>query len=418
MNPGRIPEEGHRKGAVSGSKSPGDVPDTYRTNPGRIHCPVLPSGSSPFIRGRPDESDGRTKSKDARTEPLSKTLPGIDFDAVALRFPLEEVAARFVELRKVGNELHGPCPFCNAGTDRFRVNRLGWCCRRCERKGKDSVSLYAAMFGIGMGAAAKALAGRELPTAAGRAPVPRVAPTVTKEAAPRYLSPDWQEKARRIVADALARGLSFNKNGGIDTGPCAKLFESYLASRGLSLNAALHYRLGYDPEVYDRAAETKRPALVLPHVTQDGTVTAVKFRFTDALAKSDKARRFSMLAGSSPALFGLHQIEPHRRLVVVEGELNAVAVASTPGLLRADVVSIGSESASPLALDQLRAIARGYDRAVLWLDDPDKLDRVCPALPGAARMKSPWGKDAADILTDPDFGGEALRALVLRNLES
>ena len=126
----------------------------------------------------------------------------------------------------------------------------------------------------------------------------------------------------------------------------------------------------------------KRPAILIPYLDIGNVVTAVKYRFIDKLARSDKTKRFAMLGGSMPYLFGLqHVLESDQTLLFVEGEMNAISVLQT--LPRGvSVVSAGSEGNGNAAL--LRTLARHYKRVFIWTDQPEKA-RIIPRANEPAR---------------------------------
>jgi hypothetical protein len=72
------------------------------------------------------------------------------FDNARKALKVEDLAARFVALKRHGRELRGDCPLCgqNAkkGASKFKVDpvRQTWFCFVCERRG-DVVDLYAAL---------------------------------------------------------------------------------------------------------------------------------------------------------------------------------------------------------------------------------------------------------------------------------
>ncbi len=75
------------------------------------------------------------------------------------------IAARNIALKRIGNELVGPCPhpYC-AGRDRFSVNRVKqcWNCRGCQRGG-DVIDLVRHLDGCDFRTAVETLTGNYLP---------------------------------------------------------------------------------------------------------------------------------------------------------------------------------------------------------------------------------------------------------------
>jgi CHC2 zinc finger len=70
-----------------------------------------------------------------------------------------ELERRGIKLKRVGNELIGPCPKCG-GVDRFAANlkKQVWNCRQCE-KGGDVIALVMHLDGSDLNRACETLAG-------------------------------------------------------------------------------------------------------------------------------------------------------------------------------------------------------------------------------------------------------------------
>jgi hypothetical protein len=137
----------------------------------------------------------------------------------------------------------------------------------------------------------------------------------------------------------------------------------------------------------------QRPAIVIPWLDVGNVVTAIKYRFIDDQAKSEKGKRFAMMTGSIPYLFGLQHVLPSdETLLFVEGELNAVSVLQT--LPRGvSVVSAGSDTNGNAAL--LRALATHYRRVFIWTDEPEK----------AKAVQEKMQRQDAQLLKSPVIGG-------------
>jgi hypothetical protein len=137
------------------------------------------------------------------------------------------------------------------------------------------------------------------------------------------------------------------------------------------------------------AVISKRPTIVIPWLDIGDVVTAVKYRFIEELASQNKGKRFSMMAGSMPYLFGLqHILSSDKTLLFVEGELNAISVLQT--LPRGvSVVSAGADTNGNAAL--IRTLASKYSRVIVWTDDPEKARTIRERMnrPEARLLKSP-----------------------------
>jgi hypothetical protein len=84
---------------------------------------------------------------------------------------------------------------------------------------------------------------------------------------------------------------------------------------------------GDPPGLFDPVDKSKRPALLIPWIDGVGTVFAIKYRYIDDVAESDKGRRFRQHVGSYPILYGLSTVTGgNRSLIAVEGEINAATI--------------------------------------------------------------------------------------------
>jgi len=163
--------------------------------------------------------------------------------------------------------------------------------------------------------------------------------------------------------------------------PLARAVRAYLSARSLSWATWQRALLGA-AEIYDPVAGTKRPAVAIPYCNKDCKVRAVKYRFCNG---NSKGLRYIAEKGSvqglyhlPEALFGAGDV-----LLIIEGELNLLSVAQiNPGL---DVVSPGSQSAGQAVIATLRALARRYQRVVIWFDEPKRAQEMANMLGGKAK---------------------------------
>jgi hypothetical protein len=265
-----------------------------------------------------------------------------------VNFDLAAYAGGFVNLRQRGRYFIGACPICG-GRDRFTIKRNKddvWICRKCTTDGKyhDAIDFVMRYHNVDFKEALRRM-GEPLPD---RKPenTPRPPVQVTP-------SPDWQAEAWRQI-DAASDALIAD-----ETSQAAQ----YLAGRGISKGAIYMNLLGC-AEVYGR------PAIVIPWLDSGNTVTAVKYRFIDELARTDTRKRYAMRKGSMPFLFGLkHILETDTILLFVEGELNAVSILQCQPR-GVSVVSAGSEGNGNEAL--IRTLASRYRRVFVWTDEAEK----------------------------------------------
>jgi len=85
----------------------------------------------------------------------------LNWTARARAVPIvDEIRRRGITLKRVGNELIGPCPKCGAGEDRFAVNteKQVFNCRVCA-VGGDVIKLVEHLDGVDFNAACEKLVG-------------------------------------------------------------------------------------------------------------------------------------------------------------------------------------------------------------------------------------------------------------------
>jgi hypothetical protein len=283
-------------------------------------------------------------------------------------FDLVTYISAIVPLHKSGNywtSVNG-CPICG-GKDRFQLKRTSsgdiWICRKCNPAPyHSSLDFLMEYLKVDFKTALQK-AGGEV-----ERPTPRNYQVKHEKPAE-----DWQVKAWDQVYAANARLLEQ---------PEAEAGRRYLIARGISRASMFMFWLGF-------SVEYGRPCITIPYFDganlDGGTITALKYRFIDPLARQEKGRRFSMLSGSKPYIFGLNQVYGgERNLLLVEGELNCVSIVQTrpQGLA---TLSTGSEGNG--YADMLRKLARDYTHVYIWMDD----------LIRAAEMRARLGRDARVI---------------------
>ena len=333
---------------------------------------------------------------------------GVGFADVKQRYDLVVVASRYTTLTARCHEHCGPCPKCG-GTDRFVIfkDRARWFCRKCDRGG-DVVDLLCHVHNCEPREALEILTGE----ASKHAPAKRVAPAVAAQAPVTHLSPAWQAQALPIISDGM-RALDELGNSGLE----------YLKSRSITLETGKAFRIGFDPERFDPATKSRRPAIVIPWLSAETrSVEALKYRFIDELGKTDKRRRFCAKSGSVQTLFGTPRCSgggETRTLIATEGEINALSLWQVTRDAGFDVLSFGGDSNSR-AIDALRAFAAGqrYSRVLLWADSRERALSLSGRLSGlnVTPMCSPHGLDANDVLCQ--YGASELSALVAEMLNS
>lgn len=137
-------------------------------------------------------------------------------------------------------------------------------------------------------------------------------------------------------------------------------------------------------------------AVQIANYRRDGQVVAQKLRFRD--------KKFSFLGDSKECgLFGQHLWQPGRRLVITEGEIDALSVAQALGL-KWPVVSLpnGAQGAAKSIKREIEWV-EGFDEVVLMfdMDEPGRqaAEEVAAVLtPGKARIAQLPLKDANEML--------------------
>lgn len=168
-----------------------------------------------------------------------------------------------------------------------------------------------------------------------------------------------------------------------------------LPGRGLSEEALRFYGYATGVARHPKTGEVE-PCHVAPY-HRDGVVVAQKLRFRD--------KAFTVVGeGKDLPLFGMHRWSKGPRIVITEGEIDAISVAQVTGL-KMPVVSVpqGAQSAAKAIAKHLDYLGR-FDVVVLWFDNDEPgraaVEEVVELLePGKVLVvRTPEGKDANDLL--------------------
>ncbi|MDX9690753.1 MAG: primase-helicase zinc-binding domain-containing protein [Alphaproteobacteria bacterium] len=273
-------------------------------------------------------------------------------------FDLLSLAQRETELKHSGKYYIGPCPFCG-GDDRFNLKQTDhgwlWICRDPKKncpsnangKYKSPIDYIMTRDRVDFKEALEILGGSSPYTASG----PRR--EITAAAKPEIILPDSDWQAQRLNEITTASdALLANKPA-----------RAYLESRALDPSMWNVFSLGF-------ALIYKRPAIVIPWMDEEETITAIKYRFIDDRAK-DKSQRYTMAKGSKQILFGLSFAGLSETLILVEGEFNSISIAQVSAAegFGIDALSFGSDTTTHA--DILRIVASDYRRVIVWADNPD-----------------------------------------------
>lgn len=326
-------------------------------------------------------------------------------------------------LRKVSNAQGGewagaPCPVCGGGTrDAFHVqpswakgDKMGrWLCGCCTgRKWEDAPAYVMRRDGVGYLDALQVL-GMEAPERSEPRP-PELPPAVDPP------SPTWQARAAAFVA--YAQGVLWSDAGrpGLEYLRRRGLADDVIRAAGLGYNrrevqdAPTHWGLEGDGEA-DRV--TLRAGVVVP-AQVDGAIWYVKVRQLRATA--DKYKYLHVKGGRGVALYNADALRPGRPAVLVEGELDALAVAQAAADLAVPVATGTAEGAHGLkwlarlslaapVLVALDADDAGDAAATWWLT---------PLGERAIRWRPRSAKDPGELLQRD--GAEGLRRWIAQGL--
>lgn len=185
-----------------------------------------------------------------------------------------------------------------------------------------------------------------------------------------WRSPTWQEDAKSKLERA-------QETLWLAQTPTGEAGRAFLVDRGISLDAAIAWGLGF-AMAWNPKAEKMMPALWLPYMNRQ--ITAIQYRFVGVGKDDATAVRFSSLKGSERYLCGLHlcvnDADPGQlhTLFLVEGELNAISISQvTRGVYPCDVLSFGSQSNIEKA-DVARvvsSVSKRYKYVIVWADEPE-----------------------------------------------
>jgi len=283
-------------------------------------------------------------------------------------YDLLSLAQSDTKLKHAGKYYIGACPFCG-GTDRFNLTQKPdgwrWLCRHCtDTKYKTPIDYIMRRDDIDFKQALANMGGSSC------SPAPRPHRESIEPAKPEIVLPDseWQMKHRKAIFAASDKALLANKPA-----------REYLTSRKINRGMWNVYWLGF-VMIYDPRTNRNRPAISIPWMDEEETITAIKYRFIDELAK-DKAHRYTMAKGSKQILFGMQIAGGYKNLIFVEGEFNAISIAQVTSNLRGykiDALSFGSETASHV--DILRSVAGDYENVIVWADDPEHASKISQSL--------------------------------------
>lgn len=308
--------------------------------------------------------------------PREKISPD-QIQALKQRLDLREIAAQYTDLRGQGKEWYGPCPRCG-GHDRLHVQQHMFFCRQCLPPGKGRHDVLDFLVWVGEAhdfrEAYEVLSGSMNTLPSPVRPILSLA-----ESGITYETQKWQEHAQQEIE--RCRTLLLSEQG--------TLGQAYLRRRAFTAETWQAARLGLTPRLDSEGH--KRWAISIPW-WYDNQVTAIQYRF---IASHGQQRYTRYQYGGHYGETLLYTLPPKAsdRLVVVEGEFNALSVwQETPW----DAVSFGSQNIAQRTLEALRRHVVGYQHFKVWTDEQSTAATLVEALGGREMVVADG--DANDLL--------------------
>lgn len=319
-----------------------------------------------------------------------------------------------------GGEFASPCPFCG-GDDRFRIwpeqnegNGSYWC-RQCGAHG-DRIQFVMDTKGVKFLEACQVTGDKPSDKSSnivrsGYKGTP-VIPTASRPAStyiPKKPAPSaevadpvaWSEHAAKLVSWASDRLL---ESPGLEV----------LAKKGIDLETAIKYNLGWIPEDIYRTREswglptvmsekTGKPkrmwfpaGLVIPHSANVPDNSEIYDRLR--IRRVEGEPRYYIVPGSSPAQLIVGQAD--RCVVVVESELDALLLDQIAGHIT-KIIAIGTSHAKPDF--RSAAVLDAASRILVALDNDDAGNKACAwwceKYGKAIRHQVPEGKDPSESIS-------------------
>jgi hypothetical protein len=212
-------------------------------------------------------------------------IPESALDELRSRNPVDELAGKWVALRRNGKKLIGPCPVCSPDrtsrtATRFECDADGWCCAVCV-DGGDVIKLVQKVEGKSFLEAVEWLGGAREVDAARAAELDAVR---ARKAAQRERDTNhFRDRERRTLWDIWLAAAPI-------AGTPA---EAYLALRGLPAPPGARLKCVADmpyfvPRGRDQVVLKRAPALIAPIMRPDGHFGGLHFTYIDLAAPKGK----------------------------------------------------------------------------------------------------------------------------------
>jgi len=212
-------------------------------------------------------------------------IPESALDELRARNPLDELAGKWVSLRRAGKKLIGPCPVCSSDrasrtATRFECDADGWCCAVCV-DGGDVIKLVQKVEGKSFLEAVEWLGGaREIDAA-----------RAAELDAARRKKAEQRERENNHFRDRERRTLW---NIWLNAAPIAGTpAQAYLERRGLEAPPGARLKCVVEMPYFvarghDQVAIHRGPAMVAPIIRPDGHFGGLHFTYIDMSAPKGK----------------------------------------------------------------------------------------------------------------------------------
>lgn len=266
---------------------------------------------------------------------------------------------------KFGKELHGPCPFCGDGTDRFWVNieksPMTFTCRRCGVHGNamDFIALREGLSIITDGPKVAEILAREIGDCDRKSPQYYANFDQKSEPSFKPNPPDnnWQSDLIKILDRASKRLFE----------PVGMNAMDFLHNRGISDRSIRSYRIGFIPFDCKWNGYSLYSGITIPTFINDDL-----YRVRIRRINQQATPKYLNIAGSDGhSLFNADEVLLYPDIVFVEGEFDAIIInqiLSAAGNNRIRAATFGSAQVRP-SVDRYYRYFRIPSRIIVAYDN-------------------------------------------------
>lgn len=302
----------------------------------------------------------------------------LQIEALKNSFDLREIAGEYTTL-KGGNEQYGACPVCG-GENRFHVSSYMYFCRQCKPMETGRHDIFDFLVWVGTVRGFKE-AVAYLESRGGSTNLSPVRQNTTAPIELRYNNQTWQTKA--VEYTKIAHQRLYREPTALE----------YLTNRGIHQETWKRAKLGFS--VVKDSEEQLKEAITIPWFL-NGKVIAVQNRMIRPGA--EKYTRFGSGGYYGTAIVyippGQEQTD---KLVIVEGEINALSIAQE---VKTNVISIGSQNWGGVTITELKKQVAKYQHIFIWTDEQKQAEKLKMQLGVECKIINSNGSDANDLLKD------------------